>query len=446
MKKILVVLLLLVGHGACGRVARSGVIALSGGPPTPRRLALAKLAKEQQQERRRQLKERGTKVFFLAGLGAASASMGGPPLSLFARSLAGCLLSTSPGVYDAHLSVSYGYGLALIFQATCFMGAPLGQGSASALLLLAYVLYGVKVVVFQLARDLDPAYVQKALEPSRAKQRAKGQEPVGLSSARLPLVIGVGLLLTTYCFPLHATAAASSSMAGTLLAGCGALVALAGLGFQTVADVQKLLVKRSQGADALVTGGLWRLSRHPNYLGEIVFQAGVLLAGVAASLASGSLRVALSRCCLSLVAPLTFIGIMLGATRGLEARQLAAYKEEPNYREYVRVTPRLLPTIPSPLAAARATLARLRVLLRRRRDDDAEDETVKDAADVWTGGASFPAVGRARPVESADVTRAALAEQQETEERASEIEGIVGVTALAAVAAVVTGAIGSLMF
>ena len=443
MKIPVLLALLVVGHAAGARVARSGVITLSGGPPTPRRLALAKLEKEEKQQRRRQLEERGTKVAVLAGLGAASTSMGGPPLSLYARSLAGCLVSTLPGIYDAHLSVSYGYGLALIFQASCFMGS---RSSASVLLLLAYVLYGVKVVVFQLARDLDPAYVEKALEPSRAKQRAKGQEPVGLSRARVPLVGGVGLLLTTFCFPLHATAAATRSMAGALLVGCGAIAALAGLAFQTVADVQKLLVKRSQGADALVTGGLWRLSRHPNYLGEIVFQAGVLFAGLAASLASGSLPVALSRCYLSLIAPVTFISIMLGATRGLEARQLEAYKESPNYREYVRVTPQLFPAIPSPLAAARATWTRLHVLLRQRRDDDAEDETVEDAADVWTGGASFPGVGQERPVDSADVTRAALAEQQETEERASEIEGIVSVTVLAGVAAVVTGAIGSLMF
>ena len=79
------------------------------------------------------------------------------------------------------------------------------------------------------------------------------------------------------------------------------------------------------GADALCKDGLWYFSRHANYLGEIYFQTGVLIAGLAASSASGALRLALPRAYLSLLAPLTFISIMLASTRGLEARQLEAY-------------------------------------------------------------------------------------------------------------------------
>ena len=49
---------------------------------------------------------------------------------------------------------------------------------------------------------------------------------------------------------------------------------------QTIADVQKFRHKAREGADAPCFGGLWSLTRHPNYLGEIGFQLGVLGAGL----------------------------------------------------------------------------------------------------------------------------------------------------------------------
>ena len=50
---------------------------------------------------------------------------------------------------------------------------------------------------------------------------------------------------------------------------------LSGLLFEAVADEQKLVAKRAHGASVPVTGGLYAVCRHPNYLGEIVFHLGV---------------------------------------------------------------------------------------------------------------------------------------------------------------------------
>ena len=72
---------------------------------------------------------------------------------------AGSLAATLPGVIDGHLAVSFGYGLAMIWMGGVFL--PLCKGSPSALLAIAYVLYGVKVVLFQGARDARPDYVAK---------------------------------------------------------------------------------------------------------------------------------------------------------------------------------------------------------------------------------------------------------------------------------------------
>ena len=66
--------------------------------------------------------------------------------------------------------------------------------------------FGLKVVLFQRARDARPDYVAKALAPARAKQPATAS-PL----ARLPFVISIGLLLATFSFPLHAASFAQAT-------------------------------------------------------------------------------------------------------------------------------------------------------------------------------------------------------------------------------------------
>jgi len=256
---------------------------------------------------------------------------------------AGSLAATLPGVIDGHLAVSFGYGLAMIWMGGVFL--PLCKGSPSALLAIAYVLYGVKVVLFQGARDARPDYA-KALAPARAKQQQQQQQQQqqgvlpGYLLARVPFVACLALLLSTFSFPLHAASFATATgppaewgrRAWGVLYGVG--VALFSLLMQTIADVQKYRHKAREGADSPCLSGLWSLSRHPNYLGEIGFQLGLLGAGL-----SGSTNIASGW--LSLVAPATFISTMLASTRGLEQRQLEAYGGQPEYDAYLRATPRL---------------------------------------------------------------------------------------------------------
>jgi len=261
-----------------------------------------------------------------------------------AKVVAWSLVATLPGIFDAHLAVSLGYGLAMLWIGGLFL--PLCKGSPSALLALAYMLYGVKVVLFQAARDARPDYVEKALAPARAKQ----PRPASLM-ARLPFVMSIGLLLSTFSLPLHTASSVAavglpsewSARAWGVLYASGA--ALFSLLVQTIADVQKFKHKASNGADSPCFGGLWAISRHPNYLGEIGFHCGVLGAAL-----SGSRSVASAW--LSLLAPATFISIMFASTRSLEQRQLEAYGGLPEYQAYVRATPRLFVDV---AATARAT-------------------------------------------------------------------------------------------
>ncbi len=57
----------------------------------------------------------------------------------------------------------------------------------------------------------------------------------------------------------------------------GVVIFILGLSIETVADYQKYYFK-NQGNTGLITTGLWRFSRHPNYFGEMLVWWGIYLA------------------------------------------------------------------------------------------------------------------------------------------------------------------------
>lgn len=62
----------------------------------------------------------------------------------------------------------------------------------------------------------------------------------------------------------------------------GALIWGFGWLFESMADLQLTLFKRNaENKDKLLTTGLWKLSRHPNYFGEALAWWGIYLAALA---------------------------------------------------------------------------------------------------------------------------------------------------------------------
>ena len=76
--------------------------------------------------------------------------------------------------------------------------------------------------------------------------------------------------------------------------------------------------------------GLWKYSRHPNYLGEVSFWFGIYIF----ALASGSTPLWLLACPLVMLALFVFISCPMMDNRSL--------KKRPDYREYMDKTPQLL--------------------------------------------------------------------------------------------------------
>ena len=119
----------------------------------------------------------------------------------------------------------------------------------------------------------------------------------------------------------------------------GGLIWAAGLGIEATADAQKRrFASDPANKGRFITTGLWSRSRHPNYLGEIVLWVGVAI--IAVPVLSGWQWVAL-------LSPV-FVTVLLTKLSGvplLEAKAKARWGNEPNYQEYARSTPVLVPRL-----------------------------------------------------------------------------------------------------
>lgn len=132
------------------------------------------------------------------------------------------------------------------------------------------------------------------------------------------------------CLPLYAVAKANGGLNAVSVLGVG--VALSAILLACVADEQLRRFRSQPHAVGLPLGeGLWRFSRHPNYLGEIMFWWGLYLCGLA-----GGVQwwwTGIGAVCITLM--FVWVSVPMMESRLLSTR--------PGYAEYAQRTPMLLP-------------------------------------------------------------------------------------------------------
>jgi steroid 5-alpha reductase family enzyme len=104
-----------------------------------------------------------------------------------------------------------------------------------------------------------------------------------------------------------------------------------------IADEQLIKFRKTNNGNSFMKTGLWAVSRHPNYLGEISFWGGVFMFAVSATglIHSNGLWTIIGF--ISMIILFKFISIPL-----MEKRNIA---RKPGYQEYIKKVPALFPRL-----------------------------------------------------------------------------------------------------
>jgi steroid 5-alpha reductase family enzyme len=125
-----------------------------------------------------------------------------------------------------------------------------------------------------------------------------------------------------------------------LLDGLGVLVWLTGFSFETIGDRQlAVFIKDPVNRGRLMTGGLWRFTRHPNYFGEAALWWGMAILALSAP-----------RGWLGLIGPIviTFLLLFVSGVPLLEIK----YRGRPDWEEYKKRTSIFFPWFPKNKASS----------------------------------------------------------------------------------------------
>ncbi len=142
-----------------------------------------------------------------------------------------------------------------------------------------------------------------------------------------------GLLMWVISVPIVAAQSLGFPAILTPLDVIGALVALSGLLFETVADLQLTVFKRdTSNKGRILTTGLWKFSRHPNYFAEAVVWWGFYIIASAAG------------AWWTIFSPILMTWLLLRVS-GVTMLE-RTMKAKPGYEEYMRKTSAFIPWLP----------------------------------------------------------------------------------------------------
>lgn len=230
-------------------------------------------------------------------------------------------------MYVYFFSVGYGLSIAGIAIALLIIfrnSLSVGTIVLSALL----IIYGFRLGGYLLIRELTSSAYKKLL-----KGESKQNVPLGV---KIAIWITVAVLYVCQCAPLTFRFVNGKSDDVLLWVGIG--IAAAGILIEALADLQKSRAKK-KNPGRFVSTGLYRIVRCPNYLGELLLWTGVFVSGI--SVCNSVIQWVL--CALGFIG---IVYVMFSGARRLELRQDKNYGEDPEYQEYIKKTPIILPLIP----------------------------------------------------------------------------------------------------
>ena len=119
----------------------------------------------------------------------------------------------------------------------------------------------------------------------------------------------------------------------------GTIIWIIGFLFEIISDYQKIKFKNNAlNKNKFIDSGLWSISRHPNYFGEIILWIGIYIITLPST--SGLEY-------LGIISPL-FVIILLNKVSGINLLESSADKKwgsSKEYQKYKKITPKLIPRL-----------------------------------------------------------------------------------------------------
>ena len=246
-------------------------------------------------------------------------------MKLFLFAFIAAMLFSSMGFkkYVWFISLGYGFSIAAIGILFLVMDADVPAS-------LLFVAYGLRLGGYLAFREIKSSTYN-------AKMKTEIKSGDGMKfGAKVAIWLTAALLYACQTSPLAFRTVNQKGSQVMLI--IGMIISIIGLIIETTADLQKNKAKKQNPA-RFVDTGLYKLVRCPNYFGEMLFWTGTFIGGITAY--SGILQ-----WIIALLGYLGIIYVMFGGARRLEMRQNRTYGEDPEYQNYVKTTPIMLPFVP----------------------------------------------------------------------------------------------------
>jgi steroid 5-alpha reductase family enzyme len=231
-------------------------------------------------------------------------------------------------LYRQGYAFSVGYGFSVAAVALYLMQT---FSATQNPLVLATAFYGLRLGSY--------LFTRLCVFPKKADQLKEFDKSPRLK--RIPLAASVSLfyacMLTPVLYVLRASAVGDVTSSTVLKVGTG--MAWAGALLEAIADYQKFFRKlqRKDKDDNKFEGptsGVYQLTRHPNYTGEVLFWVGVFISGTPFFASAGSVVNMVVGWACSVLGVFGIVNLMSNASKRLDEKQKENYGGQEKYDSY----------------------------------------------------------------------------------------------------------------